>query len=86
MRSLSDVGEIFGKNAQLRVGHELGLQNGQFNVGGSMQGPDVRRYVEAASARFVSPQELYGCIPLRRYTKSLAIPLRHGPDGEIAEC
>jgi NTE family protein len=48
-----DAGEIFGKNAQLRVGYELGLQNGQSNVGASTQVPNVAGTLSAASARFV---------------------------------
>jgi NTE family protein len=48
-----DAGEIFGKNAQLRVGYELGLQNGQSNVGASTQVPNVEGTLSAASARFV---------------------------------
>ena len=46
-----DAGEIFGKNAQLRVGYELGLQNGQSNVGASTQVPNVQGTLSAASRR-----------------------------------
>jgi NTE family protein len=48
-----DAGKIFGKDAQLRVGYELGLQNGQSNVGASTQVPNVEGTLSAASARFV---------------------------------
>jgi NTE family protein len=48
-----DAGETFGKNAQLRVGYQLGLQNGQSNVGASTEVPNVEGTLSAASARFV---------------------------------
>jgi NTE family protein len=48
-----DAGEIFSKNAQLRVGYQLGLQNGQSNIGASTQVPNVQGTLSAASARFV---------------------------------
>jgi NTE family protein len=48
-----DVGRIFGKNAQLRAGYQLGRQDAQVNVGSSTQLPNVIGTLSAASARFV---------------------------------
>jgi NTE family protein len=68
-----DAGEIFGKNAQLRVGYELGLQNGQSNVGASTQVPNVEGTLSAASARFVYDGQNSAVVPTRgvRATASL---------------
>ena len=48
-----DAGEIFGKDAQLRIGYQLGQQNGQANIGASTEVPNVEGRLSAASARFV---------------------------------
>jgi NTE family protein len=48
-----DAGVIFGRTAQLRIGYQLGLQNGQANVGASAEVPNVEGTLSAASARFV---------------------------------
>jgi NTE family protein len=68
-----DAGEIFGKNAQLRVGYELGLQNGQANIGASTQVPNVEGTLSAASARFVYDGQNSVVAPTRgvRVTSSL---------------
>lgn len=48
-----DAGAVFGRNAQLRAGYQVGLQNGQSNVGASTQVLNVEGTLSAASARFV---------------------------------
>jgi NTE family protein len=48
-----DIGHVFGRNAQLRTGYELGKQNAQVSVGSSPLLPNVKGTLSAASARFV---------------------------------